>query len=165
MGATKTPPDETRELSVKLSTIELDLRAKQLAKCEFEIERVTLDAAAARAKFKAELDSVEALRAKLARAVDTGFEPREVVCRWVGDFPRNVWRLINPSTGQEIDTRAMTADDRQLGMLDRDPQPDTADTPTDVEGVVASDPPPPRKAKRKAQRGAKHKGVNGRATA
>lgn len=157
---TKTPPDETRELTVKLSIIELDLRAKQLAKCEFEIERVTLDATAARAKYKAELDTVEALRAKLARAVDTGHEPREVVCRWVGDYPRNVWRLINPETGAEIDTRAMTYDDRQVTLEDAAPSA----TPTDVEGVVASDPPPPRKAKRKPGRPAKAKGVNGRAS-
>ncbi len=49
-------------------------------------------------------------------------------CHWQEDFPKNVWRLIRQDTGVEVDTRAMTAEDRQ-GALAIAPDDDSSDTP------------------------------------
>lgn len=105
---------ETRELQCTLTESELLARGAALAEAELQIERLKLK----RADVSAEIKAQRELRRELAGVIDTGTERRDVRCVWIEDFSKNCFRLIRQDTGEEVDTRAMTADDRQLAMDD-----------------------------------------------
>jgi hypothetical protein len=107
---------ETRELPCELNQTELLARGDAMADAELEIERYKLERSAVADKIKAK----RAERRKLAGVVDTGVEQRDVRCVWIEDFAHNCYRLIRQDTGAEVDTRAMTAHDRQEGLFNVD---------------------------------------------
>lgn len=120
---------KTRRLSVTLSPEELRLRGKQLAlKVEEYGRREALNKAAA----KENTDALKTLRGsmdELALAVETGRETREVTGGWVRraptrgiDTPTMVW--VRDDTGEVVDERPATMDDRQEGLpFDDEPEP------------------------------------------
>lgn len=128
------PQSETRELLCDLNATELLQRGEAMADAELAIEQLKLKRGELGDKLKAE----RALRRKLAGVIDSGTERRDVRCVWIEDFAKNCYRLIRQDTGLEIDTRAMTAADRQepigfegdddgaddIGEPDETPEPD-----------------------------------------
>lgn len=104
---------ETRELACELTQSELLARGDAMADAELRIERLKLQRGEVSDKIKAE----RALRRKLAGAIDTGIEHREVRCVWIEDFAHNCFQLVRQDTGEVVDTRAMTAADRQEDMF------------------------------------------------
>jgi hypothetical protein len=113
------PETETRELACELTQAELLQRGDSMAVSELRIEQLKLKRGEVSDKIKAE----RALRRKLAGIIDTGREERDVRCVWIGDFVHNVFSLVRQDTGEVIDTRAMTAADRQeeMGFVADDP--------------------------------------------
>jgi hypothetical protein len=103
---------EVRELPCELTQTELLARGDAMADAELEIERYKLERSAVADKIKAK----RAERRKLAGVIDSGIEQRDVRCVWIEDFAHNCFRLIRQDTGGEVDTCAMTADDRQEGL-------------------------------------------------
>ena len=136
-----------RELPVKLTTDELLERGEAMADCEFEIDKQKAVRKGVNAIIRAQTDE----RAKLAHVIESGVETRKVVCKWVGDYARNVWRLVRQDSGGMVDSRPMTAADRQT---------DFDDVVVDL-GSVDSEAPPPAAAEpprvKKAARVRKHK--------
>jgi hypothetical protein len=153
------PESETRELLCELNTTELLQRGETMADAELRIEQWQLKRGTIGDKIKAE----RALRRKLAGIIDTGTEMRDVRCVWIEKFEQNCFELVRQDTGAVIDTRAMTAKDRQVDLLgaaeevdptdelegddegdegDGDDDPEEAD-PDDLE--AGDDDPPARK--------------------
>jgi hypothetical protein len=110
------PDTETRELACELNQAELIARGDEMADAELRIEALKLERGGVTDQIKNE----QILRRKLAGVIDSGKELREVRCVWVEDFPKNVFRLIRQDTGAEVDTRAMSAADRQEDMFEED---------------------------------------------
>jgi hypothetical protein len=112
---------EQRLLPVKLTEPELLKRGDEMADAEVEIEKLKLD----RKALNASIEIVVKRRAMLGHAIDRGSEDREVRCHWQEDFAKNVFRLVRQDTGDEVDTRPMTATDR-MGSLPFDGARDKA---------------------------------------
>jgi hypothetical protein len=106
------PETETRELLCELTQAELLQRGDSMAVSELRVEQLKLKRGEVSDKIKAE----RALRRKLAGIIDTGREERDVPCVWIGDFVHNCFTCVRQDTGEVIDTRAMTAADRQEDM-------------------------------------------------
>jgi hypothetical protein len=108
-GHTKTQEVEQRELPVELTEAELRERGDRMAEAELQIETLKSE----RRDLNAAINSQVELRAKLAHTIDSGTETRDVRCKWIEDFDKNCWRLVRQDNGAAVDTRAMTAADRQ----------------------------------------------------
>ena len=143
-----------RELPVKLTTDELLQRGEAMADCEFEIDKQKAVRKGVNAIIRAQTDE----RAKLAHVIESGVETRNVICKWIADYPLNMWRLVRQDTGQQVDSRPMTATDRQtgfddvvvdLGQLDDEPSPVVVARPTRKAARVKVKPTPRKAAKKK----------------
>lgn len=103
---------ETRELSCELTEAELLTRGDAMADCELKIEQLKLKRSVIADQIKAQ----RAERRKLAGVIDAGKEQRDVRCVWIEKFEQNCFELVRQDTGAVVDTRAMTAADRQGSM-------------------------------------------------
>lgn len=108
------PETETRELPCQLTKPELLERGDAMADAELRIEQLKLKRGEVSDAIKAE----RLLRRKIAGVIDTGIERRDVRCVWIEDFTHNVAQLIRQDTGECVDTRALTAADRQRDLYD-----------------------------------------------
>lgn len=126
-GAGKPAATETmkRLCSVKLSEGERVKRGDEMADAEVKIEALKAE----RSDLARQVKSLEKRRNELGHALENGTEERELLCVWEPDYPKNVFRLKRPDTGEEIDTRPMSAQDLNVDLFP------TSDT------VL---PPPPR---------------------
>lgn len=102
----------SRELSCKLTEEELLERGDRMAAAELAIEVLK----GKRKLQNAEISAQVELRAELAHTIESGVEDRDVKCKWIGNFTTNQWALIRQDTGEEVESRAMTAQDRQAGF-------------------------------------------------
>lgn len=107
------PESETRELPCELTPAELAARADAMAEAELAVERLKLE----RGEVSDAIKAQRLLRRKLAGVIDTGIERRDVRCVWTEDFTHNCFHLVRQDTGEVVDTRAMTAADRQENMF------------------------------------------------
>jgi hypothetical protein len=128
-GATRHTED--RELQVKLTERELLQRGDEMAEQDINIEKLKLE----RSEYTSKINALGKRRNELAHTIERGTEARKVRCEWVEDFAKNVLRLKRLDTGEEVDTRPMTATDRQEDIFGGD----------DDGGEDAV--PPPRSAK------------------
>lgn len=101
-----------RELPVKLVVSELLERGEAMAECELQIDKHKAQRKAVNALISKQVDE----RAKLAHTIESGVETRMVLCKWIGDYAKNVWNLVRQDTGEHVDSRPMTAADRQSGL-------------------------------------------------
>ncbi len=100
---------EHRPLPVKLTDAELLERGESMAAAELAIDALREK----RALIGRGIKDEEKKRAELAAVIERGTEDRQVRCAWIEDYPHNVWNLVRQDTGETVDTRAMTAADRQ----------------------------------------------------
>jgi hypothetical protein len=119
-----------RELPCKLTESELLVRGNTMADCELKIDVLKGQRSGVNAEIRKEVRE----RNKLAHTIEAGVELRTVLCKWIGDYKQNVWHLIRQDTGDEVETRAMTAADRQTGLpLDGEAPPPPADDDDDLD--------------------------------
>jgi hypothetical protein len=132
----KTPIPEQRELPCKLTEPELLARGEEMSQAELKIAELK----ERRKGINGEIADNRAERKRLADIIDAGEEKRMVSCTWHDDFEHNVFRCKRDDTGDEVATRTMTVDDRQLALevdevtgevLDVDPANDNAAGPDD----------------------------------
>ena len=142
---------EERELPVKLTEKELLARGDSMAECELAIETLKIERLQLNKRIKAQIDE----RGKLGHIIDREAEDRLIKCEWQPDYAKNVFRLVRLDTNEEVDTRAMTATDRQ-GVLSLDD-----DHLDDFDAVDDIDTPPPRKPSSRKPR-ATRKAATGR---
>lgn len=135
---------EVRSCPVRLTEAERIARGDEMSACEIAIERTKGE----RSELSREIKTQEKRRNELAHMLEVGAEARELKCSWIPDYDKNVFRLTRPDTKEVVDTRAMTASDRQADLLP------VEEVDVGHQNVVAMPPPPrsprPRKSKRPA---------------
>lgn len=106
------------ELPTELSQDEFNLRARELAETneELTIERETQKEA--KAGMKLRLEQLEQKRTELARIVKSRKEPRLVDVEHHANYARGVVEYYRMDTGAMYGHRPLTADDRQLKLLE-----------------------------------------------
>lgn len=98
-----------RELDVRLTHEELKARGESMSVAELKIERLKAERKRVNGLISEQVD----LRNKLAHVIDTGAESRTVICKWVAFDKENRWSLVRQDTGAEVESKAMTAGDKQ----------------------------------------------------
>jgi hypothetical protein len=98
-----------RNLPCKLTEAELLARGDAMAAAELKIDTLKAERRGVNAQIREQTDE----RNKLAHTIESELEHRPVICKWIADFTHNVFRLVRQDTGDEIETRPMTAADRQ----------------------------------------------------
>lgn len=125
----------TKLLPCKLTEVEKVTRGRELASKMEESEQVALQAKEAHTAFKGRLEGFAAVIDDLKRIVLDGTERREVECFYHKDFENSTVLTIRTDTGEEVDSRRMTPEERQE-ML-----PMVNDALKDIENASDDDPP------------------------
>lgn len=127
-----------RTCTVELTEAERAVRGDEMAACEVKIEALKTERSVLARLSK----TYEKRRNELGHALEAGTEERELLCSWVPDYAKNVFRLTRPDTQAVVDTRAMTVDDRTVDLFADD---------AGVEPLPAPPPRSPRGRPRKAE--------------
>ena len=116
-----------RNCPIALTREEKIAYGKQLADLNQSYSEILAERKAANAEFKERLDELEGRIAFMARVLANGEEWRPVDCTWQYDFASNAKMLVRMDSGQTIETKPITAEERQL-MLQMDPAVDLPET-------------------------------------
>ncbi len=132
----RTTQPEIQRVTLPLDCIlrpeEVNAHALEAAKLDEEVFDEK-EAASSRSKAsKALCDDLVRQRGEHLRKVRTGREERKVTCERVYDFAENAVRTIRLDTGEEVDNRAMTYEERQQHLFE---VPRAADDPMEREGA------------------------------
>lgn len=103
---------EQRELPCKLNDLELRARGDEMAEAELGIDKLK----ETRRGINGQIADLSTTRAKLAVTIEAREEERMVACTWIEDLPQNRRKLIRQDTGEEVDVRALTAEDHQAKL-------------------------------------------------
>ena len=103
-----------KELPIPLTEQEFSERGKELAEAHKEYGSLEREFKAVKKDWAAKLGSKEEHVSQLAGVIRDGFERRIVECEVVLDFTSNEVRYVYQ--GNVIETRAMTAEERQQGF-------------------------------------------------
>ena len=106
-----------RMLPVRLSSAQLEERAKALADTVERIADCEARKKLAAEKFKEELQTWQTEQRRLADIVAREHEPRLVPCVWSQNFAAKAMELVRRDTGEVVDQRAMTPDELQQEMF------------------------------------------------
>lgn len=98
-----------KKLAVKLTEKELLDRGNRAADCEIEIAALKAE----RSNFTRAINEQASKRAQLLGVIDAKEEERMVLCHWAKNFAHNCWDLIRSDTRAVVDTKPLTAADRQ----------------------------------------------------
>lgn len=109
-----------RTLPVTLTRDELLERGEALALMRGKRNGIAYDQKASNADFKEKLEDADTEIDRLAGIVRSKSEPRPVDCTARRDMQRYVIDTIRLDTGEVIETRTMTEQERQLKVFDDD---------------------------------------------
>ena len=107
--------ENRKEFAEKVNSIsnELGIKAERLANIHPEKLALQEEAKSSAARFKGRLEELEAEGAQLSQAIRSRMENRLVECVESPSPSRGVVDLVRKDTGEVIDTRPMTLDERQ----------------------------------------------------
>lgn len=108
-------PDEERQLFVKLTDHEVQLKGEKLSAVVKKLEDIEVRKKAAARKLKDEQEDASLAATSLATEIETKREVRPVQCFWSMDT--DTWRLIRKDTGEIVDEQPVTMADRQSEMF------------------------------------------------
>lgn len=107
---------ETRDLPVELTQSERVEYGRQLAQLGYDLHQLKEQHKAAKKKMKAAEDDAQERINELGAIVRTGAEKRRTRCVVRADFAREQAYIVREDTGQQVGTRPLTQDERQLQM-------------------------------------------------
>jgi hypothetical protein len=142
-GGTKRIETEKRRCAVKLTAAECGQRADEMAECELKIEQLKAD----KSELARQVKTHERRRNELGHAIENKTEERELLCEWRPDYKQNAFLLTRPDTNEPVDSRPMTADDRNVDLW-------PMDAPTATKPLPAT---PPRSPARRGRPPGKHR--------
>lgn len=150
-GHARVRAPEQRELTCKLTDAEFEARSDEMADCELEWAKLKEE----RRGINGQIADCAAKRAKLAKAVDTREEKRDIACEWKRDLKQNAWVLWRTDTKphEQVDVQPMTGDEL-TGELFEDTVPFLETEPANDNATAA----PARKGKAKVKAKAAGKG-------
>lgn len=121
----------SRKLPVDLSTMEVRERSLELSSKIAEARALEARRKAAASEFKASDQEIRARIDELAESVKSGRESRQVECRWSRNESLGRMELARMDTGEVIESRALTPEERQIKMFPR-----AVDAPTGTDGEI-----------------------------
>lgn len=104
--------ETTRGLPVSLTDEEMAERGYQLGKLEREIREREENRRSVMRDLKAQIDADRGRAVELAETLESRTEDRAVPVRIEGSFSGNVVRVVRVDTGEVVEERAMSADER-----------------------------------------------------
>ena len=113
-----------RSLSVKLTDKELRERSIELAQVLDDVGAAEHEKKAATARFNEAIETLNSRSRTLGSAVKSGTEVRQVECRWIQNMAEIKMELRRDDTGEVVESRPMTKEERQVAMF---PSPFAAD--------------------------------------
>lgn len=117
----------TRRVLFTLSTDDRSERGQQLVGALEAVEAAEAEWAATSKAHKNAMGKLEDAALKLRMAVRDGVEERDVACTWTKDFRDGVLRCHRDDTGELLEERPLSDEDRQANL--RDLLADVAETP------------------------------------
>lgn len=106
----------TRNLKCVLTESELLVYGKEMAEQEKKAEEIEDEKAAVTKALGEQVKYHSQMARSKAKLINDGFEFREVACDQTFDYPRGLVTVTRKDTGDVIEERAMTADERQVGF-------------------------------------------------
>ena len=107
---------ETRFLPCRLTDDELLDRGHRLAAMTQQISETEDRQQAEKKRMKAHLDGLYDAQAQVATVVSAREDLRDVACEVTHDYDAWQVRVVRTDTGELLSARAMTDDERQLGL-------------------------------------------------
>lgn len=118
---------EKRSLPVKLSDLELRERADELAGAQIRLSEIEDEKKSAVSQYKASIDSKQGEIARLSHVIRDRSEQRNIKCEWRFEQSgfdatgQPVWHpeqktLVRVDTGESVEVRAITDEERQLKL-------------------------------------------------
>lgn len=98
--------EEKREISIEMAE-----KVSRLDSLEDELKAVKSD-------FKSQIDQTSADMKNLASKINNGWEMREIKCIIEYDYENGIVRHIRTDNGQEVKTRKMNQEERQMRIDD-----------------------------------------------
>ncbi len=105
-----------KEIKVKVKKSDQELKKDELVNVDREIQRVANEKAGDMADYNQELKLLRERQRKLLDVIKDGEETIEIECVEEADERRLEVKIIRCDTGEVIDRRPMTADERQVGL-------------------------------------------------
>ena len=106
----------SRELPCELTDVELLTHSKDLAKLNQDLVEKETRKKEVASDYAAQLSAITSTIQVESRKVATGIEYRFVECQWVPNFTEDINELFRLDTGEIIETRAITQQDRQAEL-------------------------------------------------
>jgi DNA-directed RNA polymerase subunit RPC12/RpoP len=119
-----------RQLRCVLTPDERYAKAEELAKAIQDLEAEERRQTEVKSQLKAEIGAIQALQSRLASIVASGCEYRDVVVQDLHDYVAVTVTTVRTDTGEQINVRTMTDDERQMPL----PGADDVDDGHDDEG-------------------------------
>ncbi len=118
--------EETITVAQPLTQAEKAAYAEEMARLDAEIQSIDEERDRVMKSLKKQSDAKEEERRELSRAVNEGHEEQEVYCDLLKDWNtfEMVWVEAEPPY-REVLRRAMTEEEKQPSLLDRDDKPQT----------------------------------------
>lgn len=107
-----------KEIKVKVKKSEQETKKDELVQVDRQIRERAEEKASAMAEFNDDLKKLRERQRKLLDVIKDGEETVEVECVEEADERRMEVKTIRKDTGEVIDRRPMTADERQLGLAE-----------------------------------------------
>lgn len=109
---------ETRNLPVELTDEEFIAKSKELSKKNKELETTEEEKKKTAADFSARIKTIEGEIKQLAQIVNTSTEYREVEIYERKDYERSVVNCYRRDTGEYVESRPMTRQERQKELFE-----------------------------------------------
>ena len=109
--------ETNRSLKYVLTGEELKKISEQMANAVLERDEALDGLKSVQAQFKARITGAEAMISLSASKIQTGYEFRNINCEVQRDYDTGQIQLIRIDTGEIIETRAMTASERQQDLF------------------------------------------------
>lgn len=105
-----------RTLPVRLTKVELEDRAKLLAKSTRDKEEATLQKKDSAAQFDATIKACDSSISRAAQAINTGVEYREVKCKREYDWKDGRKHLMREDTFEIVESMDISQNERQTKL-------------------------------------------------
>lgn len=106
----------TKYLKYEFTETEMKEMSANMARATIENRNAADELKAVQAQFKSRIESAKNQADELARKIDQGYEYRNTECRVERDFAAVKVRVYRTDTGEMIESRDMTAKERQLRL-------------------------------------------------
>jgi len=112
------PKTVLHEVLVQLNDENVCEKARLLSKLLSEVEELKMEKKASAASYKSMIESKASEISKVARIIVARREKQMVECTIGFDYETATVAITDPHTGEVVETRPMTADERQQKMFD-----------------------------------------------